>query len=89
MLSFLSVNLLLSTLTVSKSFSRVANFAHALGCLQNWQPIVGNIGTIGAVGSTSGINGRSLDDIVMPIVPRTYALLRDTKYTNLYFIPDR
>ena len=37
------------------SFSRVGNFAHALGCLQNWQPMVGNIGTIGVIGSTNGI----------------------------------
>ena len=57
------------------SFSRVGNFAHALGCLQNWQPMVGNIGTIGAIGST---NGRTLDGIGMPMVPlvesRTHAI---------------
>ena len=45
------------------SFSRVGKFAHALGCLQNWQPVVGNIGTVGAIGSTSGANGRTLEGI--------------------------
>ena len=39
------------------------SLAHALGCLQNWEPMVGNIGTIG---STSG---RTLDRIGMPMAP--------------------
>ena len=38
-------------------------FAHTLGCLQNWQPMVGNIGTIGAIDFTNSINGRTLDGI--------------------------
>ena len=56
-------------------FSHVGNFVHALGCLQNWQPVVGNIGITGAIGST---NGRTLDGIGMPMAPlvesRTHTL---------------
>ena len=39
--------------------------ALVIGCLQNWQPMVGIIGTIDAIGST---NGRDLDGNGMPVV---------------------
>ena len=42
------------------TFSRIGNFAHTVACLQNWQPMVGNIGTIGYNVSTNGTNGRTL-----------------------------
>lgn len=39
------------------------SLAHVLGCLQNLEPMVGNIGTTGST------NGRTLDRIGMPMVP--------------------
>ena len=57
------------------SFSHVGTFVHALGCLQNWQPMVGNIGTIGC--TMIGTSGKTLDSIGMPaallVEPRTHA----------------
>ena len=41
---------------------RVDNFTHALGCLQNWQPMVGNTGTWlnpGRHWHTNGVVGRT------------------------------
>ena len=48
------------------SFSCIGNFAHTLGRLQNWQPVLGNSGPIGATGSSSG---KTLEGIGMPMNP--------------------
>ena len=63
-------------------FSRVSNFAHALGCLLNWQPMIGNIDIIGSYSGTNdrtlegignigtiGSTGKTLNGTGMPVVP--------------------
>ena len=47
------------------SFSRFGNFAHALWCLQNWQPMVG---FAYVRGSTNGTIGITMPSRVLPLV---------------------
>ena len=46
-------------------FSGVGNVAHALSCLQYWQPMVGNIGTFGTDGRVNGAIVQTLNGIGM------------------------
>ena len=71
----------ISTPSWMTSFSHIVNFAYALGCLENWQPMVGNIGTIGA---TSGTNGRTLDGIGMPVVPLRTHIISSLVVSSLF-----
>ena len=49
--------------------SSIGNFAHTVGCLQYWLPMVFTNGTIGTNGITNGTIGRTLNDIGIPLVP--------------------
>ena len=53
----------------SRDFSRVGRFTHAVVCLHNLLPFVGNIGTIGTNGITNGTIGKTLNGICLPMVP--------------------
>ena len=49
--------------------SSIGNFAHTVGYLQYWLPMVFTNGTIGANGIANGTIGRTLNDIGIPLVP--------------------